>query len=100
MIVYECENCGYMFETNTPKCPVCKSEDVIEYEVNEKMNKDLADITIKFEDLEDVMFDVIIEFLEDQHIKYEITKVENQRIKGLDELDEYDIWHDKQMMVE
>ena len=100
MIVYECENCGYMFETDNPKCPICHSEDVIEYEVNEKMSKDLADITIKFEDLEDVMFDVIIEFLEDQHIKYEITKVENQRIESLDEPDEYDIWHDKQMMRE
>lgn len=39
MIVYECENCGYMFETNKPKCPVCQSEDVIEYEVTEKCVK-------------------------------------------------------------
>lgn len=31
-MVYECENCGYMFESEEPKCPICHSEDVIEYE--------------------------------------------------------------------
>lgn len=59
--------------------------------------KDLADITIRFEDLEDVMFDVLVEFLEDEHIKYEVVKVENQRIEGNGEPDMFDIWHDRVM---
>ena len=59
--------------------------------------RDLADITIKFEDLEDVMFDVLEEFLQEQHIKYQVTKVENQRIEGDGKPDPFDEWHDRMM---
>ena len=33
--VYECENCGRTFESKDKKCPVCHSEDVIEYDYDE-----------------------------------------------------------------
>lgn len=41
------------------------------------MSRELADITIEFKELENVVFDEIIEFLEDQNIKYEV-KAKNQ----------------------
>lgn len=56
--------------------------------------KDLADITLKFPVLEDVMYDVLIEFLTDKKINYEIIDVENQRIEGDGEPDIYDEWVD------
>lgn len=34
-MVKECENCGYMFESEENICPICHSEDVIEYEEEE-----------------------------------------------------------------
>ena len=41
--------------------------------------KELEDITIKLYDLENVTYDVVIEFLEDNHIKHEVISIENQR---------------------
>ena len=35
-MVYECENCEYIFESDEPKCPICHSEDVIEYKEEEE----------------------------------------------------------------
>ena len=60
--------------------------------------RDLADITIKFKDLEDVDFDVLEEFLNDEHIKYEVIDVKNLRTEGDFEPDPYDEWHDRMML--
>lgn len=61
--------------------------------------KEIADITIKLIDIEDVDFDVVTEFLEDNHINYEIVKTENLRSIDLRSNEEKDIdyWINKGM---
>jgi len=49
------------------------------------MSRELADITIQLNDLEDVVYDELIEFLEDQKIKYVVAKVENRRTEYSEE---------------
>lgn len=51
--------------------------------------RELADITIQFKELEDVVYDEIIEYLEEQHIKYEVTKVENRITEYVEEEPDY-----------
>lgn len=42
------------------------------------MIKEVADITIKLHELEDVEFDAITEYLEDRGIKYKIVDFDNE----------------------
>lgn len=58
------------------------------------MIKEVADITIKLKELEDVEFDVIEEFLQDKNIKYEVIKFEDYTI---DTRSEYDKQFDYEM---
>lgn len=62
------------------------------------MSRELADITIKFKELEDVTFDVIEEFLKEQNIQYEVINVENRITEYKEtEPEAYDIWIDRKM---
>lgn len=51
------------------------------------MIKEVADITIKLNGLEDIDFDVIEEFLQDKNIKYEVVKFEDYTIDTRSEYD-------------
>lgn len=66
------------------------------------MSRELADITIKLSDLEDVIFDEVIEYLEDQKIKYEVLNTENRRTEYEedDAWDEADVMYDRKMLGE
>jgi len=82
----ECQNCEKTFYDaeiidGEIRCPFCYSSDVIK---EEKMSREYADITIQFDDLEDVDFELIEEFLQDQKIKYEVIDAKNWRTKGDD----------------
>lgn len=59
------------------------------------MIKEVADITIKLNGLEEVEFDVIEEFLQDKNIEYEIVKFENEQT--IDTRNEYDKQFDYEM---
>lgn len=58
------------------------------------MIKEVADITIKLNGLEDVDFDVIEEFLQDKNVKYEVAKFDKYTI---DTRNEYDKQFDYEM---
>ena len=66
------------------------------------MSRELADITIKLSDLEDVVYDEVIEYLTDQKIKYEVLNVDNRRTEYEEDYvwDEADIMNDKKMLEE
>ncbi len=51
------------------------------------MIKEVADITIKLNALEEVDFDVIEEFLQDKNIEYEVVKFEDYTIDTRNECD-------------
>ena len=59
------------------------------------MIKEVADITIKLKELEDVEFDAITEYLEDRGIKYQITGFDNEQT--IDTRSEYDKQFDYEM---
>ncbi len=59
------------------------------------MIKEVADITIKLNEVEEVDLDVIEEFLQDKKIKYEVIKFENE--KTIDTRSEEDKWFDYDM---
>lgn len=62
--------------------------------------KEFADITIQLKEIEDVVFDELIEFLDDQHIQYETISVDNKFTDYTEtetEFDYYDEWHDKKI---
>lgn len=59
------------------------------------MIKEIADITIKLNGLEEVDFDVIEEFLQDKNINYQVVKVDNEQT--IDTREESDKWFDYEM---
>lgn len=62
------------------------------------MSRELADITIQFKELEDVVYDEIIEYLEEQHIKYEVVKVENRITEYVEEEPDYHETYENYML--
>lgn len=65
------------------------------------MSRELADITIKFNELEDVVYDELIEFLEDNKIKYDVVKVENRITDYVEEEPSFmEIWKEKKELGE
>ena len=64
------------------------------------MCKELADITIKFKELENVVFDEIIEFLEDQKIQYEIIDVNNRITEYIENERDYHEEYENNMLVQ
>ena len=59
------------------------------------MVKEVADITIKLNELEEVEFDAITEYLEDRGIKYQIVGFDNEQT--IDTRSEDDKWFDYDM---
>lgn len=59
------------------------------------MVKEVADITIKLNELEEVEFDAITEYLEDRGIKYQIIGFDNEQT--IDTRSEDDKWFDYDM---
>lgn len=68
------------------------------------MTRELADITIYFEGIEDVSWDVLEKFMQDHKIKYKVIKFENQRTESDDpdygKPDIYDEYMDRKMCEE
>lgn len=62
------------------------------------MSRELADITIELDDIEDVDWDAIEEYLQDHKIKYKIIKSDNQRTEVYYK-NESDKWSDYWMNV-
>lgn len=61
--------------------------------------REVADITIKFEELEDKNYDKLIEFLEEENIDYQVIKATNQQTIYTEpnEPDYYQIWRDNML---
>ena len=65
------------------------------------MSRELADITIKFNELEDVVYDELIEFLDDQNIQYEVMNIENRITDYVEEEPSFmEIWKEKKELGE
>lgn len=68
------------------------------------MVRELADITVYFEGIEDVDFDELEDYLSEHKVKYKVIKAENQRTESDDpdfgKPDPYDEYMDRKMCGE
>ena len=69
--------------------------------VAKQMSRELVDITLFLDGIEDMDWDTLEEFLNEHNIKYQVTKTENQRTESddpeFDKPDPYDVWKDNQL---